>query len=226
MKILIINPNSDPATTAAIQSVAEQYAEGRFEIICKSAPGGPPFIATYEHQVQTGAGMISLVRQYENEVDAFIVACHADPNLDCMREITGKPVVGIGEASMKIASMLGHCFSVISPVDHSIPNKEALVRRYHLSGMLASVRAPKVADPSKSMAEKLIEAAKLAIEEDCAEVIVLGCAGFAGLDKQIQEQLNVPVPVLDSVVCALIVAEGLVRYRVSTSKARRYNPCF
>ena len=38
--------------------------------------------------------------------------------------------------------------------------------------------------------------------------------------KRLQERLGVPV--LDGVVCALVVAEGLVRYEVSTSKVRRY----
>lgn len=36
--------------------------------------------------------------------------------------------------------MLGHRFSVISTAEHSIPNKEALVRKYHLEGLLASIR--------------------------------------------------------------------------------------
>lgn len=224
MKILIINPNTDQSTTSAIQAVAEKFAGNRFEVLCKSASGGPRFIATYEHQVQAAAGMISLVKQHENEVDAFIVACHADPNLDCLKEITTKPVVGIGEASMKLASMLGHNFSVISPVDHSIPNKEALVQKYHLAGALASVRAPEPTAISASPEEALLQAATVAINKDRAEVIVLGCAGMAGLDRTLEKKLGLPV--LDSVVCALIVTEGLIRYGVSISKARRYNPCF
>jgi allantoin racemase len=40
--------------------------------------------------------------------------------------------------------------------------------------------------------------------------------------KRMQAKLFVPV--LDGVVCALIIASGLVKYGVSTSKARRYNP--
>jgi len=55
-----------------------------------------------------------------------------------------------------------------------------------------------------------------------AEVIVLGCAGMAGLDKRMEEKLGVPV--LDGVVCALIIASGLVKYGASTSKIRKYNP--
>ena len=42
------------------------------------------------------------------------------------------------------------------------------------------------------------------------------------LDKHIEKKLGVPV--LDGVVCALIIATGLVKYSTSTSKIRRYNP--
>lgn len=70
--------------------------------------------------------------------------------------------------------------------------------------------------------EKYLQAARSAIKEDMAEVIVLGCAGMSGLDKRLQEKLGAPV--LDGVVCALMIAVGLVKYGVSTSKVRRYNP--
>jgi allantoin racemase len=166
--------------------------------------------------------MIQLVRENEREFDAFIVACHCDPNLDVMKEITRKPVIGIGEASVKIASMLGHRFSVVSTAKHSIPNKEALIRKYHLQDLLASVRAPENETATASDEEKYLQAARSALEEDMAEVIVLGCAGMAGLDKRLEEKLGAPV--LDGVMCALIIAEGLIKYGVSTSKIRRYNP--
>jgi allantoin racemase len=139
-----------------------------------------------------------------------------------MKEITKKPVVGIGEASMKIASMLGHRFSVVSTDKHSIPNKEALIRKYHLQDLAASVRAPSNEMKELTDEEKYFTAARLAVEEDMAEVIVLGCAGMTGLDKRLQKELCVPV--LDGVICALIIAAGLVKYGVSTSKIRRYNP--
>lgn len=222
MKILIINPNSDPEMTQVIQEAAANFAGEDFEIVCQPTPGAPKFIETYEDEIKAAPGMIQLVRENEDKFDAFIIACHDDPNLDTMKEITKKPVVGIGEASMKIASMLGHRFSVVSTSKHSIPIKEALVRKYHLQEVLASVRAPKDEMGDQSEEEKYIEAAKLALEEDMAEIIVLGCAGMAGLDKHMEEKLGVPV--LDGVVCALIIASGLVRYGVSTSKIRKYNP--
>ncbi len=222
MRILIINPNSDEGMTKAIQQTAENFAEGEYEVVCKLTNDAPKFIETYEDTIKAAPGMIKLVRENEDKFDAFIVACHCDPNLDAMKEITKKPVVGIGEASMKIASMLGHRFSVVSTAKHSIPNKEAVIRKYHLQDAMASVRAPEGDVSGCSDEEKYLQAAKLAIDEDMAEVIVLGCAGMTGLDKKLEKKLGVPV--LDGVICALMIAIGLVKYNVSTSKIRRYNP--
>lgn len=222
MKILIINPNADPEMTAAIQKSAENFAAGDFEVITKPTPGAPAFIETYEDEIKAAPGMIRLLRENRDRFDAFIVACHCDPNLDAMKEISRKPVIGIGEASIKIASMLGHRFSIISASRHSIPNKEELVRTYHLQEMLASIRPPGPAAATGGEGDGYIQAARSAAEEDRAEVIVLGCAGMAGLDKRIQKELGVPV--LDGIACALIIASGLAKYGVSTSKAGRYNP--
>ena len=68
--------------------------------------------------------------------------------------------------------------------------------------------------------EKYTKAAQCAVEEDMAEVIVLGCAGMADLDKMLQNKLGIPV--LDGITCALIIASGFVKYGISTSKIRRY----
>jgi allantoin racemase len=224
MKILIINPNRDESMTEGMLKSAKQFANRDFEVDCISTPAAPKFIETYEDQIKSAPGMVKVLKENEEEFDAFVIACHCDPNLDVMKEITKKPVVGIGEASMKMASMLGHRFSVVSTDRHSIPNKEALIRKYHLQYLAASVRAP--LDDMKELTdkEKYFNVARLAVEEDMAEVIVLGCAGMTGLDKRLQKELGVPV--LDGVICALIIASGLVKYNVSTSKIRRYNPCY
>ena len=224
MKILIINPNSSPEMTDKIKATALDYAAGVFEVECFLTNGAPEYIETYEDQLKAAPGMIRLIRENEDIYDAFVVACHCDPNLDAMKEITTKLVVGIGEASMKIASMLGHTFSVITDTYQSIPNKEALVQKYNLQTMFASARSPENEIHDLSLEEKIIQAAEIAVKKDHAEVLVLGCAGMTGMDKRLKEKLGVPV--LDGVICALIITSGLVRYGISTSKARRYNPYY
>ena len=78
----------------------------------------------------------------------------------------------------------------VSPLAHSIPNKEAQVRRLHLQACLASVKAPPAEMADASDSEKYLRAAQMAMEEDMAEVIVLGCAGMAGLDRRLREALG------------------------------------
>jgi len=222
MRILVINPNSDPKMTKAIRKSASDFAADRFDVLCEATPGAPNFIETYEDDLAAAPGMLWLAKQHEDACDAIVIACHGDPNLDAVKEATNRPVVGIGEASMKIASMLGHSFSVVTTAKRSIPPKQAQARKYHLQDLLVSVRAPDADASDCGDKELFLELAKAAVEKDLAEVIVLGCAGLTGMDKLIQETLGVPT--LDGVVCALMIAEGLVRYGVSTSKVLGYNP--
>jgi allantoin racemase len=222
LKILIINPNSDPVMTARIQKTAEQFAGSEFEVEARPTPGAPVFLETYEDASLSAPGMIRLLRDNEEAFDAFIVACHCDPNLDALKEITDKPVVGISEASMAVASLLGHRFSVISDNSHSIPNKEALARKYHRDGLLASVRAPEKERLDRPDLEKYTSVGRDALEKDGAEVLILGCAAMTGLDRPLQERLGAPV--VDGIKAALMIARGLVRAGLSTSKIRRYNP--
>ena len=220
MKILIINPNSSVEMSAAIQTVAEIYANGDFEVKTVPTPNAPEYIDYYTDQAIAAPGMMQIVKENEAEYDAFIVACHCDPNLDLLKQITDKPVVGIGEASMKLATMLGHSFSVVSAGKHSIPNKRALIHKYGLDNDCASVRGPKDDFDDPTVEGPYLNAAQIAMEEDLAEVIVLGCAGFAGMSEKMSAELGVPV--LDGVVSALIIATGLVKAGYTTSKIRRY----
>jgi allantoin racemase len=222
MKILIINPNSDPEMTEAIAKTARDFAQNEYDVNCLPAPGAPVFIETYEDAVRAAPGMIQLVKDSEKDYDGFVVACHSDPNMDVIKEITNKPAVGIGEASMKMASLLGHRFSVISDTAHSIPNKEDLAKKYHLHNALVSVRTPGEKTEGETELDIYTKVAREAVEEDGAEVLVLGCAGLTGLDKPLQA--NTGAPVLDGIICALILVSGLIKYGVSTSKIRKFNP--
>jgi allantoin racemase len=207
MKILIINPNSDQKMGKAIQESAEDFAASRFEVVCESTPGAPAFIETFEDMSMAAPGMIRLARENETDFDAFVIACHYDPHLDLMKEILDKPVVGIGEASIKIASMLGRRISILTTDVHSIPIHEELVRKYNMHEVLASVRAPEKESENDSEDDKYLSMAKQAIVKDRADVIVLGCAGLTGIEKRLRQKLSIPV--LDGVVCALILAAGL-----------------
>lgn len=222
MKILVINPNSDSSMTAAIQESAEAFAQGTFQLRTVSTPGAPRFIESHGDEILCGPGMMEIVRKNEGDYDAFVIACHSDVHIEAIRESTTKPVIGIGEASMKLASFLGRTFSVVTTHQHSVPGKLEQIRKNHLQDQLASVRAPDQGEEGLGGVDLFMKLARRAKEEDGAEVIVLGCAGLAGMDRAIRETLDIPV--LDGVACALMLATGFARYGVGTSKVMYYNP--
>jgi allantoin racemase len=95
---------------------------------------------------------------------------------------------------------------VIQTSEFSISIKENLVKQYRLEDSLASIRAPKKEMENMSEYQKYLQTARAAVEEDGADVIVLGCAGMTGLNRKIQKELGIPV--LDGVVCGLSVVSA------------------
>jgi len=66
----------------------------------------------------------------------------------------------------------------------------------------------------------ILRESRKAVEQDGAEVISLGCAGMAGLDKRLSKELGVPV--VDGVPAAVKLLEGLISCGLQTSKRRAY----
>lgn len=201
--------------TETIQKVAKGFVGDDYEVVTKRTREAPAFIGSYVDNTKAGPGMLELLLENQKEHDAFIIACHGDPNLEAMKELTRKPVIGIGEASIKLASMLGHSFSILTPLSSIIPSKIEQVRKCHMEDQLASIRVVK-GEGDGSLKERLLEAGRLAVEEDGAKVIVLGCAAYGGLEGCLSEQFDVPV--IEGIVSALIIAQGLVKYGIKRSR--------
>ncbi len=159
-------------------------------------------------------------------VDAVIIDCMGDPGLYAARELVRIPVVGPAEASMHLAAMLGHCFSVLTVLDSRIPMMEEQVNRYGLLARLASVRAFNIpvldlAEDMEATLQAVIDVAERAVRHDGAHVIIPGCTGLAGLAPRIQAGLagrGCEVPVLDPPSVAMKLAETLVALGLSHSR--------
>jgi len=226
-RILFINPNTSEEFTLRIQNIAGQYALPSTTVVARSPSAGPRSIESIYDEILSAPGTLELAITELNHYDAFVIACYSDhPAIYALREITEKPVLGIAEASMYVACMLGHKFSVVTTNQEWEPLLWDAVRHYGLGERCASVRStgmPVLALESASPEEVdhfILTSARQALDQDGAEVICLGCAGMAGLDKKLQQELQVPV--VDGIVCALKMLEGLVEYGVLTSKRRAY----
>ena len=226
MKIMVINPNSSEHMTKHLEETLTKIAGPNTTLTVVCPPGGPYSISSAYDEAMCAAGTLRLVRQANEEgYDAVILACFSDPALEAAKEISGILVMGIAETSLHVASMMGFKYTILTLTDERIPSKFNEAGRFRLEGSLASVRAlgMTVAETDEKPEEakaQIKKIARIAAAEDRAEVIVLGCAGLCELVDRLQEELGVPV--LDGVVCALIIASGLVRANLSISKKRRY----
>jgi len=222
LKILCINPNSSPEVTEGIEKICKEYALPDTEIEVKYIQNAPSGIESYHDAAVSEKYLLDRFEEWKEKYDGFIIACHSDIGVDLLRELTDKPVIGIGEASMLFALPLGHKFSILSLKRKKIPQKEDLVKKYGLENRCASIRATGLGVVANYLEkkEKLIQEGKKAVEEDGAEVLILGCAGMAGLDKEIEKIVDVPV--IDGVVSAIMMMESLIRYGVNTSKVGKY----
>jgi allantoin racemase len=101
---------------------------------------------------------------------------------------------------------------------------EHLVHRYGMSAR-CNVRAADIPvlsleDPASNARERLREEISLALRQDRAEAIVLGCAGMADLTAELRSEFGVPV--IDGVAAAVKQAESLVSMGLSTAKRGAY----
>ena len=227
MKIKLINPNTTQSMTDSIYNMAVRYADADTEITAVSPLTGPDSIECYVDEYLAVPGVIQEVIKGDKEenADAFIIACFGDPGLAAAREVTEKPVLGICESAITTAKFIAPYFSVVSVLDRSRKVTEDVVKAYGAESFCRSIRTTGLSvlefgkNPEKGL-KALAEQGRRAVEEDGAECILLGCAGFVDFVDRLREELGVPV--LDGVMPAVKLAEALVKMNVKTSKAHTW----
>ena len=142
--------------------------------------------------------------------DAVVIGCFYDPGIREARELVSIPVIVPAEATLHVAATLGHKFSIIVGRRKWIPKMESNVYLYGLERKLASFRVleftvPRMFAEPEKLEKAILTQARKAIEEDGAEVIVLGCTMESGFMKDLTRKLKVPV--LDAVATSWKYAE-------------------
>ncbi|MBY4896941.1 aspartate/glutamate racemase family protein [Cupriavidus sp. AU9028] len=222
MKLKIINPNTTEGMTAKIGACARAVAARDTEIVAVSPQMGPASIESYYDEALSVPGLLQEVRRGEDEgVDAYVIACFGDPGLYAARELARGPVLGIAEAAMHMASLIGTGFSVVTTLERTCNMAWHLAERYGMTRFCRNVRASDLPvldlDKPGSDARRIItEECRRALAEDRSDCIVLGCAGMADLCDEIADAIRAAV--IDGVASAVKLAEGMVALRLRTSK--------
>jgi allantoin racemase len=223
-KVKIINGNTCDAMTANIDAVAQSVKLPQTQIVTVQPQSGPVSVEGFYDEYRVIPGILDQIL-LDTDSEAFILACWGDPGLDGAREITTKPVIGIAEASMYVANMLAARWSVVTTMHRVRDMVEKTIAKTGLTSRCASVRTTDLSvldtesDREATLAA-LLAVSRVAIAQDHAEAICLGCAGMSGLDRQLEAELGVPV--IDAVAAAVKLAEALIGLQKFTSKHMTY----
>ncbi|MBI4278420.1 MAG: hydrogenase expression protein HupH [Armatimonadetes bacterium] len=154
--------------------------------------------------------------------DAVITSCLGDPGIDGARELLRIPVIAPAESAFHVACMLGHMFSIITPLDTTRRPAVELVRKAGLQERLASVRVLgctvlEAREGKEETYRKLYDLSLKCVQEDHGDTIILACASVAhSFGDRLAAEL--PAPVINPLRLSVKVAEMLVGAGLRHSK--------
>jgi len=225
MRILLINANTSAFVTEKAAAEATLAASPGTSIVAVTGDFGPRVITTRSENAIAGHSTIALAAEHAAGCDAAVIAVSYDTGLPGAREALSIPVVGMTEAGLLTACMLGGRIGIVVFGQRVLPMYQELVNFYGLSKRIASWRVlesskPYAAGDQSEVEQSLIDAANDLVRRDGAEVVFLAGAVMAGVPRKIQA--SVPVPLLDGIGCGVRQAEVLVRLGVPKPTAGSY----
>lgn len=212
MKILLLNPNTTAEVTGLLYAAGHRAASPGTELVAMTARRGVPYIATRAEAQIGGAIALEMLAEAGQNFDAAIIAAFGDPGLFGARELFAFPIVGLAEAAMLTACMVGRKFAVVTFSRTLAPWYEECVALHGLEKRCAGIRAldeafQSISEVQSEKEEMLVRLAHAAVEQDGADVVILSGAPLSGLADKVKDRI--PVPVIDPISAAVRQAETL-----------------
>ncbi|MDB5412866.1 MAG: hypothetical protein JWR10_1201, partial [Rubritepida sp.] len=199
-----------------------------------------------EEFMSVGINRLAIVHEAceSGKYDAIVLLGGGDPGFDEAREIGvrhGIAVTACAHAQMMTAISLGTRFSIIDISEAHNMQMAALAVRYGMANRCASIRnidyplpRPPYTHPhtvsgerekwakgeTSGMLEEAVAHAAEAIEEDGAEVLIIGCSGAYWLCEPLRDRLAAlgwDIPVLEGYRCAIQMARNMVELGLTAS---------
>jgi len=161
-----------------------------------------------------------------------IIYCFRGPGLTAAKEGVKIPVVGIGEASLYMAALIGRKFGIVNagPPDAEGDSFDNL-KVYGLDHKCVGVRSIGIPVLSLIDSEEKVLKALLQVGAELlkkgADVLVLGCGGMLGVKEKASQELGVPIvlPAAAAIkLCESLITMGLAQskkaYPIPPSKKR------
>ncbi len=212
MKILLLNPNTTAEVTGLLYAAGHRAASPGTELVAMTAKRGVPYIATRAEAQIGGAIALEMLAEAGQNFDAAIIAAFGDPGLFGARELFAFPIVGLAEAAMLTACMVGRKFAIVTFSRTLAPWYHECVAMHGLQARCAGIRAldeafQSISDVQAEKEEVLVRLANAAVEQDEADVVILSGAPLSGLAEKVRDRI--PVPLIDPIAAAVRQAETL-----------------
>lgn len=195
-----------PVPPAALAAFASQIpvslirADVSIEFCC-AARGGGALDSQYEGVIADAFCLDAGLGAEDEGFDAVCINSMSDSGVAGLRSRLSIPVLGTAAPTYHIASQLGRRFSILSMWENWRWLYDKVLSETGLQGRLASIRSIDVApDTAELLVGKedavfplLLAAARRAIDEDGADVLVLGSTTMHQSHVFLRDQLDIPV---------------------------------
>ncbi|MGD2144893.1 MAG: aspartate/glutamate racemase family protein [Anaerolineae bacterium] len=222
-KALIINPNTSVPMTHSIRETAERVFAGSWEATVELAPAGPASLESWRDYHLAGVCILPLLSRH-SDADGIVLACFGDPGLFALKEVASVPVVGVAEAAMSMALLLGGQFGILAGMGRAVGLMDSMVRTYGLEARYTGTHSlnMRVLDFEAHREETLtaLTQAGKCLRADGADILLLGCAGLTGFTAQLEAKLRMTV--VDPVEAGCRMLKAIVDSGLSTSHAGIY----
>jgi allantoin racemase len=178
MRILLINANTTEAVTQRMADTARRVAAPDVEIATTTARFGPAIIGSRVETAIAAAAVVERLTQADG-YDAAIIGASVDPGLAAARELLEIPVVGITEAALHAACLLGGKIGAIVMSANSDTILREMADAYGLGTRLGAVHTLPIT-PLELLADldaatrTIAAAAEAMVAGDGVDTIVLG----------------------------------------------------
>jgi allantoin racemase len=221
MKLLLVNGNTTQAVTDLVRVEALRHARPGTGISAVTASFGVPIVGTELENVIAGHAVLDLLATHARGHDAAVLAISFDTALIAARQLLDIPVIGMTEASLHTACLIGRRFGLIT---FGAPSRSLYVDLVHERGLrdrmvdCVSIDVASLAVYLEGTAfdRQVCEAADRLAADRGADVVVICGAAVAGMAARLQPLVGVRL--LDGIGCAVRLAEMLVDLRPVTQK--------
>jgi allantoin racemase len=113
MRLLLVNPNVTQAITDTMTAEARHAASPGTEVTATTARFGTLYVENRAEAAVAAHAVVDALAEHGRGYAAAIVAAFGDPGLAAAKELMDVPVVGVSEAALLIAYLLGRRYSIV-----------------------------------------------------------------------------------------------------------------